>query len=172
MVVGSGVGDTVVVGEVGGGFGAVLVVVVVVVVGVVGTVGIDLGAGGDVAGAGGGTAVDAPAPPDSGGEGAVPAGLGMVVAFGVGRPWREAAAGLRVAGACLADPAGLAPSVGLAAGVALPMVAARAPVAITDPAATPLVTSDSLRSALSRCWTGGEAIESLPNARPPSPNSP
>jgi hypothetical protein len=86
--------------------------------------------------------------------------LRLGLALGADRLARDAGGAFRaVAG--LTDPAGCTSAAGCWAGVAFAIAAARAPVAITDPAATPLLTSDSRRSARSRWWVGGEAIESL-----------
>jgi hypothetical protein len=144
---GSGGGGASDVGGAGGGFGALVDLV-------------GVGAGRLLSvgrGAGGGALLDRSGPPVRAGAGTFRLG----VAFGAERVDRDAAGGLRGPGAGLTVPAGFTSAAGFWAGVAFAMAAARAPVAITDPAATPLVTSDSRRSARSRWWVGGEAIESL-----------
>jgi hypothetical protein len=154
VVVGSagGGGGACVVGGAGGGFGAVLVFVgfgtdgLLVVVRGVGGAALAVGSAG------------------------VDLALRLGVAWGVVRPARDTAGGFRLAGAGLTDPAGCTPAAGFWAGVAFAIAAARAPVAITDPAATPFVTSDSRRSARSRWWAGGEAIESLSARTTPLPS--
>ena len=150
-VVGSGSGGGAsLVGGAGGGFGAVLVLV-------------GFGAGGGLLavlrGAGGGALLDSSDPP-VGVAGAVVAFF-RGVAFGADRVDRDAGGALRAPGAGLTVPAGLTSATGFWAGVAFAIAAARAPVAITEPAATPLLTSDSRRRARSRWWAGGEAIEFL-----------
>jgi hypothetical protein len=138
-----GAGDGSVVGDAAGGAGAVLLFV---------------GFGALVVGRGAGALLVASAPPA--GADRVGVALRLGLAFGADRPDREAGGAFR-AGAGLTDPAGCTSAAGCWAGVAFAIAAARAPVAITDPAATPLLTSDSRRSARSRWWAGGEAIESL-----------
>lgn len=157
-MVGSGAGGGAEVGGAGGGFGALVDLV---------------GAGAGrlrsvVRGAGGGALLDPSDPPV--GVGAVAFRLG--VAFGADRVDRDAGGGLRVPGAGLTVPAGFTSAAGFWAGVAFAIAAARAPVAITDPAATPLVTSDSRRSARSRWWVGGDAIETLSARTRPWPSPP
>lgn len=142
-VLGAGVGaGAALVGGAGGGFGAELLLVA-------------SGAGGRLVAvlAAGGAELDSVPP--------LRVGFGVRVAFGGVRWDRDAAGGFRVAGRGLTVPAGFTCTAGVWAGVALAIAAARAPVAITEPAATPLLTSDSRRSARSRWWAGGEAIESL-----------
>jgi hypothetical protein len=155
-VVGSGGGGSVVGGSVVGGS---------VVGGAGGGVGVLLllvgsGAGGLLVvgrGADGALLVSS-APPAGAGRVGVALRLGLTL--GADRPDRDAGGAFRaVAG--LTDPAGCTSAAGFSAGVAPAIAAARAPVAITDPAATPLLTNDSRRSARSRWWVGGEAIESL-----------
>ena len=149
-VVGSGSGAIVVVGGAGGGFGAVV-----------------LGAGA----AGGGTAFVVVTGATGGGAASVvvvgSAGVttlvGVVatgrtgVAFGAGRLARVAGFDGRAlgAGAFFTVDAGCTFAVDVSAGVALAIAAASPPVAMTAPAATPLVTSDSRRRARSRWWAGG-----------------
>jgi hypothetical protein len=97
-----------------------------------------------------------------------PAGLPAVVVgafFGVVRATggRDArVAGFDARGATGFFTTGFCWDAGLAcwAGVALAMAAVTPPVAITAVAATPFVTSESRRSARSREWTGGDAIDS------------
>ena len=148
---GSGGGGASLVGDAGGGFGALVDLV-------------GFGARGGVVAVRsgfGGAAVDSSEPPP------VPITGGVVVfvrgvALGADRVARDAAGDLRaVVVAGLTVPAGLTSAAGFWAGVAFAIAAARAPVAITEPAATPFVTSDSRRSARSRWWVGGDAIESL-----------
>jgi hypothetical protein len=78
------------------------------------------------------------------------AGVRVAVAAGAGRAPREAGFDARTEGAGLTVPAGFTPAAGCGAGAALAMAAARAPVETTVAAATPFVTSDSLRRARSR----------------------
>ena len=81
-------------------------------------------------------------------------GAALLVRIGAGRFARVAAFALTAvrAGAFAADAVLAA---GACAGVASAIAAARPPVAITAPAATPFVTSDSRRRARSRWWAGG-----------------
>lgn len=145
VVVGGG-GGAELVGGAGGGFGAV-----VFARGGVVEAGLRVAVG---------TAVVAE-PPRPPGAVLVRVAVGVAVrpvAFGAGRLAREAGCGRRVAGTGFAVSFCCAPAEVGAAGVAFAMAAARPPVAITAPAATPLVTNDSRRSARSRWWTGGVAI--------------
>jgi hypothetical protein len=135
-VVGSGVGDggASLVGGAGGGFGVDVLLV-------------GLGTGGRLVVARGvGGVLVSSAPPVGVGGGAF--GFGLV--FGMVRPERDAAGDFRAAGAGFTVPAGFTCEAGFWAGVAFAIAAARAPVAITEPAATPLLTSDRRRSARSR----------------------
>jgi len=73
---------------------------------------------------------------------------------------RDAGGAFRAPVAGLTVTAGFS-SAGFGAGAAFAIAPTRAPVAITEPAATPLLASESLRSARSRCWAGGDAIGAL-----------
>ena len=146
---GSGGGASLV-GDAGGGFGALVDLV-------------GFGARGGVVAVRsgfGGAAVDSSDPPPAGIAGAVVTFF-LGVAVGADRVARDAGGDFRAVVAGLTVPTGLTSAAGFWAGVAFAIAAARAPVAITEPAATPFVTSDSRRSARSRWWVGGDAIESL-----------
>ena len=131
MYVGAG---AVVVGGAGGGFGA------------------DVMALGGVDGmprvvAGGASGVVPAGLPD----GVVALGLGLLGAgFAGGRAAREAGRDVRVAGTLFAAGFCCTPEVGFCAGVVPAIAAVIPPVAITAPAATPFVTSESRRRARSR----------------------
>ena len=147
-VVGSGAGAWVVVGGAGGGFGALVV-----------------RGGAEVRGGAalivvltGGAASVVEVGSSAGGASVVTFGFGgaALVGWGTVRLAREAGCGFRTGGAAFLTAGAFSTlATGVWAGVALAIAAASPPVAITAPAATPFVTSDSRRSARSREWWAG-----------------